>query len=363
MTVFHHPDFDRHETVAFHSNQESGLKAIIAIHNTTLGPSMGGCRMFPYADDQQALTDVLRLSQGMTYKSALAKIPVGGGKSVIIGDPHTQKTSELLLAMGDFIESQNGCYIGAEDSGTSVADLSIMSKRTKHISGIFSEDEHGGDPSPSTAYGVYKGIEVAVEHQLGSDLKGVRVAIQGVGNVGYHLARHLSEAGAVVLAADINQANLDRVVQEFGVQAVPLDQILSAETEVLSPCAMGGAINTETIKNIKSVIIAGGANNQLDTEEMGQALSGLGILYAPDYVINAGGIVDCYYQTIGEGNSNRVREHIDIIAENLKTIFQRSKASGLATSDVANEMALSVLKAATADNTINGSVDKTSQTS
>ncbi len=363
MTVFHHPDFDHHETVAFHANEQSGLKAIIAVHNTTLGPSMGGCRMFPYVDEEQALTDVLRLSKGMTYKSALGNIPVGGGKSVIIGDPYTQKTPELLLAMGDFIESQNGCYIGAEDSGTSVADLSMMSKRTKHISGIFSDGEHGGDPSPSTAYGVYKGIEVAVEHQLGSDLKGVRVAIQGVGNVGYHLVRHLSEAGAVVLAADINQANLDRVVQEFGVQEVPLDQILSAEAEVLSPCAMGGAINSKTIKNIKAVIIAGGANNQLDTEEMGQALAGLGILYAPDYVINAGGIIDCYYQTVAEENSNRIREHVDIIADNLKTIFQRSKTTGHATSDVADEMALAVLEAAATDNSIDTSLDNISQTS
>lgn len=344
MTLFKHPDFDQHETVAFHSDAKTGLQAIIAVHNSTLGPAMGGCRMYPYADDEQALTDVLRLSQGMSYKSALAKIPVGGGKSVIIGDPHTQKTPELLLAMGDFIESQNGCYIGAEDSGTSVADLSVMSKRTKHISGIFSDGEHGGDPSPSTAYGVFKGIEVAVAHQLGTDLKGVRVAIQGVGNVGYHLVRHLSDAGAQVLAADINQVNLDRVVEEFGVQALPLDQILSAEAEVLSPCAMGGAINTETIKTIKSVIIAGGANNQLRTEEMGRALSELGILYAPDYVINAGGIIDCYYQTVGKGNSDAIREHVDIIAKNLKTIFAQSKVDQRATSEIADEMALSLLK-------------------
>ncbi len=344
MTLFNHPDFDQHETIAFHADEKTGLRAIIAVHNSTLGPSMGGCRMFPYANESQALTDVLRLSRGMTYKSALANIPVGGGKSVIIGDPHTQKTPELLLAMGDFIESQNGSYIGAEDSGTSVADLSIMSKKTKHISGIFTEGEHGGDPSPSTAYGVYKGIEVAVEHRLDSNLKGVRVAVQGVGNVGYHLVKYLCDAGAEVVVADINQANLDRVTHEFGVKALPLDNILSAEVEVLSPCAMGGAINSNTINNINAVIIAGAANNQLKDEDLGSVLFERDILYAPDYVINAGGIVDCYYQNIGKATGAAVREHLEIIGENLDTIFTCSKTDGRPTSDIANDMAVRVIQ-------------------
>ncbi len=347
MTVFEHPDFDQHETVAFHTNQQSGLKAIIAVHDTTLGPSLGGCRMFPYANEEQALTDVLRLSQGMTYKSALANIPLGGGKSVIIGNPQQDKTRELLLAMGEFIESQNGRYVGAEDSGTSVADIAIMAEKTKHLSGIHSDEEHGGDPSPSTAYGVFKGIEVAVDYRLGSDLKGVRVAIQGVGNVGYHLVKHLHQAGAEIVVADINQANLNRVVDEFGVTAVALEKILTADVDVLAPCAMGAAINKNTISNIKAGIIAGAANNQLDEEKTGWSLTELDILYAPDYVINAGGIIDCYYQTINQATSKLVNGHIDIIGENLKTIFQRSETSGRATSDVANEMALAVLKAAT----------------
>ena len=345
MTVFNHPDFDQHETVAFHNDLKSGLRAIIAIHNTTLGPSMGGCRMFPYANEELALTDVLRLSRGMTYKSALANIPVGGGKSIIIGDPQKDKTPELLLAMGEFIESQNGCYIGAEDSGTSVADISTMSAKTEHLSGIHSEEEHGGDPSPSTAYGVHKGIEVAVDYRLGSDLKGVRVAVQGVGNVGYHLVKSLCQAGAEVVVSDINEANLDRVVDEFGIKVVSLDKILTADVDVLSPCAMGGAINKDTINDIKAVIIAGAANNQLDDEKTGWSLSGRDILYAPDYVINAGGIIDCHYQTINQGTNKVVAKHIDIIAENLKTIFQRSEESGRPTSDVADEMALAVLAA------------------
>lgn len=346
MTVFHHPDFDQHQTVAFHTDEQTGLKAIIAVHNTTLGASMGGCRMYPYDSEEHALTDVLRLSRGMTYKSALANIPVGGGKSVIIGDPHQHKTRELLLAMGLFIDSQNGRYIGAEDSGTSVADLATMAEKTKHVSGVYSDAEHGGDPSPSTAYGVYKGIEVAVDYRLGRDLQGVRVAIQGVGNVGYHLVKHLLGAGAEVTVADINQANLDRVVNEFGVSAVPLDKILSADVEVLAPCAMGAAINKDTISDIKAGIIAGAANNQLDEEKTGWSLAELDILYAPDYVINAGGIIDCYYQTINQATNTVVSEHIDIIGENLKAIFQQSEASGRATSEVANEMALAVLESA-----------------
>lgn len=346
MTVFQHPDFDQHQTVAFHTDQQTGLKAIIAVHDTTLGPSLGGCRMFPYASEEQALTDVLRLSRGMTYKSALANIPLGGGKSVIIGNPEQDKTRELLLAMGEFIESQNGRYVGAEDSGTSVADIATMAEKTKHLSGINSDEEHGGDPSPSTAYGVFKGIEVAVDYRLGSDLKGVRVAIQGVGNVGYHLVKHLHQAGADIVVADINQANLSRVVDEFGVSALPLDKILSADVDVLAPCAMGAAINKNTISDIKAGIIAGAANNQLDEEKTGWSLTELDILYAPDYVINAGGIIDCYYQTINQATNKVVSEHIDIIGQNLKAIFHQSEASGRATSDIANEMALAVLEAA-----------------
>ncbi len=206
MSVFSAPAFDQHELVAFCSDRDSGLRAIIAVHNTTLGPGVGGCRMFPYASDDEALHDVLRLSRGMTYKSALAGLPLGGGKSVIIGDPRVDKTPQLLRAMGDFVNSQGGRYVAAEDSGTGVADMRVMGERTRWVSGL-DDNEYGGDPSPSTAYGVYLGMRTAVRHRLGVDsLEGLSVAIQGLGHVGFYLAKHLRNEGATVYGADVNAA-------------------------------------------------------------------------------------------------------------------------------------------------------------
>ena len=344
MDIFSHPDFDQHELLAFRDDPATGLRAIIAVHNSNLGPATGGCRMYPYANNEDALRDVLRLSRGMTYKSALAGIALGGGKSVIIGNPQQSKTRELMLSMGEFIESQNGNYISAEDSGTSVSDMAIIAERTAHVSGLSDDPEHGGDPSPTTAYGVYKGIAAAVGFQLGSDLQGVRVALQGIGSVGYYLAQYLREAGALVFAADVNRRNIDRAVNDLGVVELALDKVLNADVDVLAPCAMGGAINEHTIDHVKASVIAGAANNQLATVAMGDALLEKGILYAPDYVINAGGIIDVFYQQKGNRSAEVVKAHVDKIGDTLTSIFQRSKEEASATSNIADVMAEEIFK-------------------
>lgn len=344
MSVFSHSDFDHHELLAFRDDPTTGLKAIIAVHNSSLGPATGGCRMFPYASDEAALSDVLRLSRGMTYKSALAGLALGGGKSVIIGNPHQEKSRELMLAMGDFIDSLGGKYISAEDSGTGVSDIATMAERTNFVTGLMASDtEHGGDPSPTTAYGVYRGICSAVAYK-GGNLSGLRVALQGIGNVGYYLARHLIEAGAVVYAADINRKNIDRAVNELGVTELPLGEVLSADVDVLAPCAMGGSINQASIESIKAGIVAGAANNQLATADMGEALRARGILYAPDYVINAGGIIDVYYQSAGNHDVDVVTEHVNRIGNTLTQIFTRSDGEGKATSVIADVMAEEIFK-------------------
>ncbi|WP_240554809.1 Leu/Phe/Val dehydrogenase [Oceanicoccus sagamiensis] len=299
--------------------------------------------MFSYVSNTEALSDVLRLSRGMTYKSALAGIALGGGKSVIIGNPHQDKSRQLLLAMGEFINSLSGTYITAEDSGTGVADMAIMGEKTPYVTGVVTGEEHGGDPSPITAYGVYQGIVASVAHQFKSNLQGVRIAMQGIGNVGYHLARQLISAGATVYAADINPANIQRAVNQLGVIEVPLDDIMSIDVDVLAPCALGGAINADSIDMIKAKVVAGAANNQLATVDMGLALKERGILYAPDYVINSGGIIDVYYQTKGIRDRKKVDAHVERIGDTLKTIFTRSDQTGHATSGIADQLAEEIL--------------------
>ncbi len=339
MSVFSHPEYQEHEHIAFNFDKKSGLKAIIAIHNTNLGPALGGCRMWPYASDEEALCDVLRLSRGMTYKSAISNLKLGGGKSVIIGDPRTQKSDDLLRAMGDFIESLGGRYITAEDSGTKVADIAKIAERTSYISGLVEGSEHGGDPSPTTAYGVFVGLKAAVKYRLGqSDLSGLKVAIQGVGNVGFRLAKHLSEAGAELYVTDIFEQNVEKAVQELGAKAVGADEIWGLDVDVLAPCALGAAINDNTLPQFKASIIAGAANNQLATEAHGKLLQQREILYAPDYVINAGGIIDAYYQRNG-GSEQQLKDHVEGIEATLLEIFERSASSRLPTGVVADKIA------------------------
>ncbi len=344
MSVFSHIDFDHHEQVVYGHDKTSGLKAIIAIHNSNLGPALGGCRMWPYANDDEALRDVLGLSRGMTYKSALANLPLGGGKSVIIGDPHTGKSTALFQAMGDFVESLGGRYITAADSGTGVAEMQIMAERTRHVSGAelreaFGGGTRNGDPSPSTAYGVFIGIQAAVKHRLGrDDLKGLKVAIQGVGQVGFDLARQLKAAGAELWVTDIVEANVRRAVEQLGATAVTQQAIFGLDVDVFAPCAMGGIINQQTLEALRAPIIAGAANNQLAHASLAEILRRKECLYAPDYAINAGGIIDVYYGRSG-GSAGQLKAHIEGIGATLEQIFQRAAASGQTTVEVADQLA------------------------
>jgi leucine dehydrogenase len=346
MSVFSNDAFDNHEHVAFGHGRDSGLRAIIAVHSTRLGPAVGGCRMYPYASDDEALRDALRLSRGMTYKSALAGLPFGGGKSVIIGDPRKDKTQALMESMGEFVNSLGGRYVAAEDSGTGVADIRTMSTRTRHVSGLQEGSEHGGDPSPTTAYGVYLAIRTAVHYRLGADsMRGLRVAIQGLGNVGFHLAGMLVADGATVYGADVNADNLRRAVDAHGISVVDTADILSVEADVLAPCAMGAVLNEASIDALRVGIVAGAANNQLANEAQADHLWDRGILYCPDFLINAGGIIDVYHQRIGSERAV-MREHVDRIETNLQEILYRSDRAGRSPHLVAEELAEEYLAAA-----------------
>lgn len=340
MSIFSHPAYDNHEQVAFYQDANSGLKAIIAVHNTNLGPALGGCRMWTYASDEEALYDVLRLSRGMTYKSAMAGLELGGGKAVIIGDPRKDKSPELLRSMGEFINSLGGRYITAEDSGTSVADMEVIGERTRFVSGVVEGAEHGGDPSPSTAYGVFVGIKAAAKHRWGSeDLTGRKVAIQGVGNVGFRLAKLLKDAGAELFVTDIFADNVSRAVQELDATAVTAEEIFDLDVDIFAPCALGAIINDKTIDRLKVAIIAGAANNQLAEERHAEILREKGILYTPDYVINAGGIIDVFYQHKGIQDDAKVQAHIESIGTTLAEVFERADATGKTTSSVADVIA------------------------
>ena len=347
MSVYSHREFDNHQQIAFFNDRQSGLKAIIAIHNTNLGPALGGCRMWPYSCEDDALTDALRLSKGMTYKSALANLKLGGGKAVMIGDPRSQKTDALLFAMGDFIEGLGGRYITAEDSGTAVPDILKMGQRTSHISGVDKASDHGGDPSPSTAYGVFVSLREAVTHKLGHpSLEGMKVAIQGLGNVGYRLAEYLHDAGAMLYVTDIVQANVDRAVRELNATPVAGNEIFALDVDVFAPCALGAVINESTIDQLKASIIAGAANNQLATDEQGYQLHKKGILYTPDYVVNAGGIIDVYYQRkmletdySAQNYASDLSVKVEGIGDTLKEIFKRSDEEDTPTFVIADRVA------------------------
>lgn len=347
MSVFTHPSYDGHERVVFGHDAETGLRAIIAIHNTALGPAVGGCRMWPYESDEAALNDALRLARGMTYKSALAGLPFGGGKSVIIGDSRTQKTPALMRAMGRFINDVGGRYLVAEDVGTTVADMDIIATETKHVTGT---SKSGGNPSPYTAHGVFQGIRAAVEYKLrrNDGLDGIDVAIQGLGSVGYDLARRLHVAGARLHVADINTEALDRAADEFGATTVDTHDIHAVDVDVFAPCALGGAINDQTIGDIHAHIVAGSANNQLAERRHGAELAARGILYAPDYVTNAGGIIELAYSPdFGrEHDEQAIQKHIDGLYDTLMEIFARADKANAATNEIANQMAEERFKAA-----------------
>ncbi len=343
MAVFSLSDFADHEQVVFVSDDKSGLKAIIAVHNSNLGPALGGCRMWPYASEEEAVRDVLRLSRGMTYKSAMARLKLGGGKSVIIGNPRTDKTPALLAAFARALEQLNGRYIAAEDSGTSVADMKFMTQFTQHVAGIHDkpsdEGTRSGDPSPATAYGTFIGLQAAVKERLGRDsLDGLRVAVQGVGNVGYDLARQLKEAGARLWVTDIHREPLVQAGRELGATVVAPDEIFGLDVDVFAPCALGAVLNDSTIPQLKASIVAGAANNQLAEARHGVELMKRGILYAPDYVINAGGIIDVYHERIGFERAALIR-HIEGIRDNLMEVFERAREEERPTAEVADAIA------------------------
>jgi len=339
--------FKEHEQVVYLHDKVTGLKAFIAVHDTTLGPAAGGCRMWHYDSEVEALNDVLRLSRGMSYKNAVAGLKLGGGKAVIIGNSKTDKSEALFRAFGRMLNGLGGTYISAEDVGISVEDMEIVAEETKYVAGLSKGDNAGGDPSPFTATGVFLGIKAAVKYKFGQDsLEGLTIAVQGVGHVGYYLCRHLYEAGAKLLVSDINQEALSRVGKEFGADIVDVDKILSADVDILSPCALGAVVNDDTIDMIKAKIIAGAANNQLARDDHGQALMDRGILYAPDYVINAGGIINVAAETRGAYDIDWVNAKVEKIYDNLMIIFERSVGENRPTNRIADEMANEIIQEA-----------------
>ncbi len=340
MAFFDLPDFDNHEQVVFCSDDASGLKAIIAVHSTKLGAAVGGCRLWDYASDEEALVDVLRLSKGMTYKNALAGLSMGGGKSVIIGDAKSIKSDALFKAFGKALNGLNGRYLSAEDVNITTSDIAIANSITPYVTGT---EGKSGNPAPFTALGTFLGIKSAVKHKLKrDDLTGLKVAIQGLGSVGYILCRHLHKAGAHLVITDINKAALDNAATEFGATIVALDEIYDQEVDVYAPCALGATINDETLKRIKASIVAGCANNQLAESRHDQALLDKGILYAPDYVINAGGIINVSFEN--DYNIDKSTKKVNEIYHTLSDIFTKSDQQNRPTGIIADEMAREIIK-------------------
>jgi leucine dehydrogenase len=337
-----------HEQIVIRRDLASGLRAIIAIHDTTLGPAAGGCRYWAYTNDAAALADALRLSRGMTFKNALADIPFGGGKSVILGVAGERPTARQLETFGAWVEELNGRYITAEDVGMQVADLRLVARRTRHVSGLGTAGM-GGDPSPFTARGVLEGIRAAVAARLGAgDLRGVRVAVQGLGSVGMALCALLHAEGAELQVADLRAERVAQAVREHGARALGIDAILAADADVFAPCALGGVLTAATVHELQARVVAGAANNQLADDAVGDLLARRGVLYAPDYVINAGGVISVAREYLGERNAAWADERISGIAVRLATIFRRAAQRGVATSRIADEMALERLAAGSA---------------
>lgn len=329
-----------YEELVFVHDRPSGLRAIIAIHDTTLGPALGGCRMWPYASEDEAVRDVLRLAKGMTYKAAAAGLNLGGGKSVIIGDPKRDKSEALLRAFGRAIAGLGGRYITAEDVGTSVGDMEHIRVETRYVTGLTKVKGGSGDPSPVTAYGVYKGIKACANVVFETpSLRNRRIAVQGAGNVGYHLIKSLTEEGARVTVTDIDEGALKRVREDFGATVVEPDEIYDVEMDVFAPCALGAVINDATLERLQCKVIAGAANNQLEDEERhGTRLHQRGICYAPDFVINAGGLMNVYEELEGY-NRERALQKVSQLYDAISSILERSRTHDVPTYRAANEVA------------------------
>ena len=348
MGVFNHAEFDNHESLHYFHDEKSGLQAIVAVHSTALGPAAGGTRRWVYNNDADALTDVLRLSRGMTYKNAVAGLKFGGGKAVILASADTPKSPEQFRAFGRFVDSLGGKYVTAEDVGCSVEDMRIVHEETEFVSGLpQTGHDAGGDPSPWTALGCYQGIEAAVQARLGADsLQGIKVAVQGVGHVGLHLCRLLHEAGAELFISDVNGDNLKMMTDEMPATVVAPTELLFADVDVLAPCALGNILTSTTIPRLKATVVAGAANNQLSTPADGVRLAERDILYAPDYVINAGGIISVAAEYYDNGSEEDVRTDVGRIKDRLKNIFDQAKETGRPTHELADELARSIVAAA-----------------
>lgn len=322
----------------------AGLDAIISVHDATLGPACGGCRVRPYASFDEALEDVKRLSRGMTFKNALGGIPFGGGKAVIIADPRKDKTPAMFRAFGAALNAMDGLYYTAEDSGVSESDLEIVRTVSNYASGI-EKDGIGGNPSPFTARGVWRGVEAAAKHKFGrDDLAGLKVSILGVGAVGMALAKLLHEAGARLVVADVNEDAVAEAVSRFGAAPVRPEHAVGADVDVFAPCALGGAINPDSLSRLKALVVAGAANNQLATPDMDAALRAKGVLYAPDYVINAAGVISVGLEILGEWSEAAMNRRIDAIGPRLSEIFARGDREGRPTGEIADRMALEIIE-------------------
>jgi len=340
MAFFDLADFDDHEQVVFCSDNASGLKAIIAVHNTKLGPAVGGCRMWDYASDEEALVDALRLSRGMTYKNAMAGLKMGGGKSVIIGDAKSIKSEALFKAFGEALNRLNGRYLSAEDVNITTSDIAIANTVTPFVTGT---EGKSGNPAPFTALGTFLGIKACVKHKLKrDDLKGLKVAVQGLGSVGYGLCEYLYKAGAELFVTDINQEALDKAAAELDATIVSLDEIYDQDVDIYAPCALGASINDDTIKRLKATIIAGCANNQLAEPRHDQALVDNGVLYAPDYVINAGGIINISFEENYSVESSTKK--VEKIYFTLLDVFTKADEKNKPTGIIADEMAREIIK-------------------
>jgi len=337
--LFETLDTTGHEQIVYCHNKDAGLKAIIAIHDTTLGPALGGTRMWPYKSEADALDDVLRLSRGMTYKNAVAGLDIGGGKAVIIGDPAHDKSEALFRAFGQFVESLGGRYITAEDVGIDVSDMEFVFRETEYVTGVHQVHGGSGDPSPFTAYGTLQGLMATLNRKFGDEEVGkYSYAVQGLGHVGMEYVKLLKERGAKLFVTDINQALVDRAVQDYGAEAVGLDEIYDVNADVYSPCALGGTINEQTLPRLKAKVICGAANNQLANNAIGDEVEKRGILYAPDYAVNAGGVMNVALELDGY-NRERAMRMMRTIYHNLGRIYEISERDGIPTYKAADRLA------------------------
>jgi len=340
--IFDKIQSDGFEQLVYCNDPQVGLKAIISIHSSVLGPAVGGCRMWNYTTEEEALVDVLRLSKGMTYKAAISGLNWGGGKAVILGDPKADKNPKMLERYGEFVNRLGGHYVTAKDVGIGADDLRTIKKKTSHVLGIEGDVGSSGDPSPLTAWGVYNGMKACAQFAFkSSSLKGTKIALQGLGSVSYYLLEHLVAEGAQVVACDIDKGMIDRAVKKYGIEVVAPETIYDVKCDIFSPSALGASVSAQTLPRIKAKVVAGAANNQLATPEQGFEMQRLGMIYAPDYAINAGGLINIYYEDSARGVYSRARaeEHVGKIYQTITTILERSRDERLPTHVIADRIA------------------------